>query len=266
MSDARGPTPSVGGDPLAAFRLDGRVALVTGGTRGIGRAIAHGFAAAGATVVVASRKAEACAAVEAELAAAGHEALGVPCHLGDVGAVEELVATTEERFGALDVVVNNGANALAEPVAGYTVAGFDKSVDVNVKGPVFLVHHALPHLAASGHGTVVNVVSAGAFLHAGGLSLYAAAKAAMVAYTRAWAAELAPQGIRVNALAPGGVDTDMVRNTGPEGAASIAASCLLQRLASPEEMVAPALFLASDASSFMTGSVLHVDGGVVGGA
>jgi NAD(P)-dependent dehydrogenase (short-subunit alcohol dehydrogenase family) len=250
----------------ARFRLDGRVALVTGGTRGIGRAIAHGFADAGAKVVVASRKADACAAVEAELTEAGHEALGVPCHLGDVADVERLVAATVDRFGGLDVLVNNGANALAEPVGGYTEAGFDKSVDVNIKGPVFLVQHALPHLEASGHGAIVNVVSAGAFLHSGGLSLYAAAKAAMVAYTRAWAAELAPRGIRVNALAPGGVDTDMVRNTGEAGAASIAASCLMQRLASPDEMVGPVLFLATDASSFMTGSVLHVDGGVVGGA
>ena len=253
-------------DPLSTFRLDGRVAVVTGGTRGIGLALAHGFAAAGARVVVASRKADACAAAEQELADAGHEALGVPCHLGEVGAVDELVAATVERFGGLDVLVNNGANALAQPVGGYTEEGFDKSVAVNVRGPVFLVQHALPHLRASGHGAVVNVASAGAFLHSGGLSLYAAAKAAMVAYTRAWAAELAGDGIRVNALAPGGVDTDMVRNTGAAGAESIARSCLMQRLAAPEEMVGPALFLASDASSFMTGSVLHVDGGVVGGA
>jgi NAD(P)-dependent dehydrogenase (short-subunit alcohol dehydrogenase family) len=253
-------------DPSALFRLDGRVAVVTGGTRGIGRAIAHGFAAAGARVVVASRKADACAAVEAELTALGHEALGVPCHLGDPDAVAALVAATVERFGALDVLVNNGANALAEPAGGYTEAGFDKSFDVNVKGPLFLVQHALPHLRESDGAAIVNVVSAGAFMFAGGLSLYAAGKAAMVAFTRSLAAELAGDGIRVNALAPGGVDTDMVRNTGPEGAESIARACLMRRLATPDEMVGPALFLASPASSFVTGTVLHADGGLVGGA
>jgi NAD(P)-dependent dehydrogenase (short-subunit alcohol dehydrogenase family) len=248
------------------FRLDGRVAVVTGGTRGIGLALAHGFAAAGAKIVVASRKAEACVAVEAELIAAGHEALGVACHLGEPDAVETLVAVTVERFGGLDVLVNNGANALAQPAGGFTEAGFDKSFAVNVKGPLFLVQHALPHLRASDGASIVNVVSAGAFLFSGGLSLYAAGKAAMVSFTRSLAAELAPEGIRVNALAPGGVDTDMVRNTGPEGAESIARACLMRRLAAPEEMVGPALFLASGASSFVTGTVLHADGGLVGGA
>lgn len=253
-------------DPSSLFRLDGRVAVVTGGTRGIGRAIAHGFAAAGARVVVASRKAEACAAVEQELADLGHEALGVPCHLGQPDDVERLVRATVERFGALDVVVNNGANPLAEPLGAYTEAGFDKSVAVNIRGPLFLVQHALPHLRASDGAAVVNVVSAGAFLFSGGLSLYTAAKAAMVAYTRAWAAELALDGVRVNALAPGPVDTDMVRNTGPEATEAMASSNLLRRLAAPDEMVGPALFLASPASSFLTGTVIHADGGMVGGA
>jgi len=245
------------------FRLDGRVAVVTGGTRGIGRAVAAGFAAAGARVVVASRKPEACEEVEHELVAAGHEALGVPCHMGSLDDVRALVAATVDRFGGIDVVVNNAANALAEQVGAFTEAGFGKSVDVNVRGPVFLVQEALPHLRASGHASVVNVVSAGAWLFSADVAIYAAAKAAMVSFTKSTAAALAGDGIRVNALAPGTVDTDMVRAAGPEAAAWMARASLMGRAADPDEMVGPALFLASDASSFVTGSVLHADGGLV---
>lgn len=247
------------------FRLDGRVAIITGGTRGIGLAIAHGFGAAGAEVVVASRKADACAAAEAELTEAGIEALGVPCHLGDLGDVERLAAATVERFGAIDVIVNNGANPLAEPMGGYTEAGFDKSFGVNVKGPLFLVQHALPHLRASDGAAVINVLSVGAFMFPAGLGLYGAAKAAMGSFTRSLAAELVGDGIRVNALAPGAVDTHMTRATGPEGMAAMERTSLMRRIARPEEMVGPALFLASQASSFLTGTVIHADGGTYAG-
>jgi NAD(P)-dependent dehydrogenase (short-subunit alcohol dehydrogenase family) len=245
------------------FRLDGRVAVVTGGTRGIGRAVAEGFAAAGARVVVASRKAEACEETAAALRAIGAEAVGVPCHMGSLDDVRGLVAATVDRFGGIDVIVNNAANALTEPVGEFTEAGFAKSVEVNVRGPVFLVQEALPYLKASEHASVINVVSAGAWLFSAYVAMYAAAKAAMVSYTKSIAADLAPHGVRVNALAPGTVDTDMVRNTGPEAAESMARAALLRRAASPDEMVGPALFLASDASSFVTGSVVHADGGLV---
>jgi len=245
------------------FRLDDRVAVVTGGTRGIGRAVAEGFAAAGAKVVVASRKADACAETAAVLTAAGAAAIGVPCHMGSLDDVRALVTATTERFGGIDVLVNNAANALTEPVGAFTEAAFAKSVDVNVRGPVFLIQEALPHLKASAHASVINVVSAGAWLFSAPVAMYAAAKAAMVSYTKSMAADLAPHGVRVNALAPGTVDTDMVRGNGPEAAEWMARSALMRRAASPEEMVGPALFLASDASSFVTGSVVHADGGLV---
>jgi NAD(P)-dependent dehydrogenase (short-subunit alcohol dehydrogenase family) len=260
-SDPTGPSHRIDVDHL--FRLDGRVAIVTGGTRGIGRAIAEGFSAAGALVVVASRKAEACAETEQALRAAGHDALGVPCHLGSLPDVRALVAATFERYGRIDVVVNNAANPLTEPIGAFTEAGFAKSMDVNVKGPVFLIQEALPHLLVSDHASVINVVSAGAWLFSSSVSLYAAAKAAMVSFTKSMAADFAPAGIRINALAPGSVDTDMVRATGPEAARAMAEACLLARNADPSEMVGPALFLASDASSFVTGSVVHADGGLV---
>jgi NAD(P)-dependent dehydrogenase (short-subunit alcohol dehydrogenase family) len=133
---------------------------------------------------------------------------------------------------------------------------------VNERGPLFLVQAAGPHLAASAHASVVNVVSAGVFTHGGSVAMYSAAKAGLLALTRAMAAELASDNVRVNALAPGPVDTDMVRNNPPGTQARMAAMPLMGRLASTEEMVGPVLFLAGDASSFMTGQVLVVDGGL----
>ncbi len=248
----------------ALFDIRGRTAMVTGGTRGIGRAVAEGFVAAGANVVVASRKAEACAATEAALTAMGPgRCVGVAAHLGDLDDARRIVATTVERFGGIDIVVNNAANALTQPIGSFTPDAWDKSFAVNVRGPVFLVQEALPHLERSEHASVINVISAGAFLASSFVAMYAAGKAAMMSFTRSLAAEFAPRGIRVNALAPGTVDTDMVRNNGPEAAASMANASPMRRAAHPDEMVGPVLFLASDASSFMTGQVLLVDGGMV---
>ena len=244
------------------FDLDGRVAIVTGGTRGIGRAIAEGLVSAGAKVAVASRKADACAETEAHLKELGGEALGVPTHMGDVDGVNELVDRTVERFGRLDIVVNNAATALSMPLGSLTVDAWEKSLGVNLRGPVFLVERALPHLTESPHGVILNVISAGAFLFSARTAMYSAAKAGLMAMTRAQAADLAGRGIRSNALAPGTVDTDMLRNNTPEQVASMAASSFMKRAAHPDEMVGPALFLVSDASSFMTGQVVIVDGGL----
>src|SRR6516165_9528489 len=146
------------------FDLTGRVAIVTGGTRGIGLAIAEGFAAAGAAVVVASRKPDACAEVAAALSASGADAIGVPTHLGDPDAGKALVDATVERFGRLDILVNNAATALTQPLGEFTLEAWSKVYDVNLRGPVFLVQEALPHLEASPGASIVNVISAGAFL------------------------------------------------------------------------------------------------------
>ncbi len=243
--------------------LTGRVAIVTGGTRGIGRAVAEGLLAAGAKVVVASRKADACAQTEADLTAMGGEALGVPTHLGDLDGVHTLVARTVDRFGGVDIVINNAANALTQPLGQFTPEAWDKSFGVNLRGPVFLVQEALPYLTTSDHAAVVNVLSAGAFLFAPHVAMYSAAKAGLMAFTRAMAAEFAPLGIRVNALAPGTVDTDMVRANGPEGAERMAQASFMRRAADADEMVGPVLFLVSDAGSFVTGQVVIADGGLV---
>jgi NAD(P)-dependent dehydrogenase (short-subunit alcohol dehydrogenase family) len=242
--------------------FSGRTAIVTGGTRGIGRAVAEGLAAAGANVVVASRKPDACAETQAHLESMGADAFGVPINMGDADSADQLVQATVGRFGAIDIVVNNAANALAAPVGQQTDATWQKSFEVNLRGPALLTQAAVPHLAESDQAAVVNVISVGAFQFARGVSMYAAMKAALLSLTRSFAGELADRGIRVNALAPGPVDTDMTRNLGEGAAASMGKGTLLGRPADPDEMVGPALYLAGRASSYMTGQVLVVDGGM----
>jgi NAD(P)-dependent dehydrogenase (short-subunit alcohol dehydrogenase family) len=242
--------------------LTGRVAIVTGGTRGIGYAIAEGLLAAGAKVAVASRKPDACAAMQEHLRSQGGEAIGVPTHMGDIDAINALVDRTVDEFGRLDIVVNNAANALTLPFGQLTVDAWEKSLGTNLRGPVFLVERALPHLEASGNAAILNVVSAGAFLFSANTAMYAAAKSGLMAMTRSMAAVFAEKGIRVNALAPGTVDTDMVRNNTPEAVESMSKAAFMRRAAHIDEMVGPALLLCSDAGSFITGQVLIVDGGL----
>ena len=246
---------------LHRFDLTDRVAIVTGGSRGIGRAIAGGFAAMGATVVIASRKADACERAVREIEAAGGRALAVPTHTGDLDQIAALAERTASELGRIDIVVNNAANALTQPIGEITPEAWQKSIDSNVRGALFLVQAALPHLAASPHAAVVNLVSVGIFTSGQGVAIYIAGKAALLSLTRSMAAELCPKGIRVNALAPGITDTDMMGNNPPEVQQYLLAGQLMCRMGRPDELVPAALFLASDASSFMTGACLTVDGG-----
>src|SRR4051794_20112879 len=243
--------------------MHGRVVIVTGGTRGIGRSLAEGYVSAGAKVVVASRKADACKETEEHLRRLGGEAIAVPANMGGLDDLAEIVRRAVEEFGGIDVVVNNAATALAQPMGEYTPDAWQKSMDVNLRGPVFLVQEALPYLKRSEHAAVLNVLSGAAFMFSSFVSLYAAGKAALLAQTRSAAAEFAPLGIRVNAMAPGTVDTDMVRANSSEMQDVMAEIMLLKRMAHPDEMVGPALLLTSDAGSFITGQVLLADGGMV---
>ncbi|GAA4482445.1 SDR family oxidoreductase [Rhodococcus olei] len=245
------------------FDLSGRTAIVTGGTRGIGLALAEAYSCSGANVVVASRKPDACAAAARHLNTLGGRAIGVPTHTGDLDSLTALVDAAVAEFGGVDIVVNNAANPLTQRLGEFTPEAWAKSYEVNLRGPVFLVQAALPYLEKSEHAAVLNVISAGAFMFSPTTAMYSAGKAALLSYTRSMAAEFAPRGIRVNALAPGSVNTDMVRNNPPEFVDAMAAASLQRRVADPDEMVGPALLLTSDAGSFITGQVLLADGGMV---
>ncbi|HEX7427977.1 MAG TPA: glucose 1-dehydrogenase [Mycobacterium sp.] len=243
------------------FDMTDRTVIVTGGTRGIGLALAEGFVLAGARAVVASRKPDACEQAAAHLRDLGGQAIGVPTHLGQVDDLGALVQRTVDEFGGIDVLVNNAANPLNQPLGAITVEALTKSYEVNLRGPVVLVQEALPHLKASQHAAVLNMVSIGAFIFSPMLSIYSSAKAAMVSFTRSMAAEFVQFGIRVNALAPGPVDTYMMQQNPQEMVDAMVGGTLMKRLATPDEMVGAALLLTSDAGSYMTGQDIIVDGG-----
>jgi NAD(P)-dependent dehydrogenase (short-subunit alcohol dehydrogenase family) len=246
------------------FDLSGRTVVVTGGTRGIGFALAQGYLGAGANVVITGRSDERCQAARSALEAdAPGRAAAVAAHMGELNQVKQLVAETISVFDKIDVVVNNAATSLLQQFGEITPEAWQKSLSVNVTGPLFLVQEALPHLKESEHAAVLNLISPAAFMFAGNMPLYGAGKAAMLALTRSMAAAFAPFGIRVNALAPGPVDTQMMRNNPPEFIAATAGTTLLGRLADADEMVGPALLLTSDAGSYITGQVLLADGGMV---
>jgi NAD(P)-dependent dehydrogenase (short-subunit alcohol dehydrogenase family) len=248
--------------PAQLFDLTGRTAIITGSSRGIGLGLAHGFAAAGARVVISSRKAEACEKAAAEVIAEGGEAIAVPAHAGNLEDIARLVGATLDAFGGIDIVVNNAATSLAQPLGEMTPEAWQKVQDANLRGPLFLIQEALPALRTSAHASVINVVTAGVFLASANVAMYAAAKSGLLSLTRSMASQYAKDGIRVNALAPGAVDTDMTRGTGEAGMEGMRNASAMKRIATVEEMVGPALLLASDAGSFITGEVLVADGGL----
>jgi NAD(P)-dependent dehydrogenase (short-subunit alcohol dehydrogenase family) len=248
------------------FDLTGKVALVTGGGRGLGHAISLGLAGAGADLVIASRKLEACEATAREVEGLGRKALAVACHLGRWKEIEALVEAACGRFGRVDVLVNNAAtNPSPMAIQRVTEEFFDKLYAVNVKGPLRLAALVAERMAETGGGSIINVLTMGAFRGGPFVGVYTSSKAALLNLTQVMAREWAEKGVRVNAIAPGPFLTDMLRGGDrnlPGFIATSAKSTILRRVAEPEEIVGSVLYLASRASSFVTGETLNVSGGM----
>ena len=246
------------------FDLGGRIALVTGASRGIGRAIAMLFARHGAAVVASSRRLDGCEAVAAEIRAGGGSALALACHIGDVGQIAATFREIDARFGRIDILVNNAAaNPYFGPAVAMDLAAFQKTVDVNIRGYFCASVEAGRRMIAQGRGAVVNVASVNAFRPIEGQAVYSMTKAAIVNLTQGLAKEWGRHGVRVNAIVPGLVETKFAAalHTDPERRAISERLTPLGRIAQPDEIAGAALYLVSDAASFTTGSCLTVDGG-----
>lgn len=247
------------------FSLDGRHALITGGTRGIGLAIAAGFLEAGARVTICSRKPE---NIEAALQELGHDGQihGLCANVGRTEEIEPLLNAAEERFGTVNVLVNNaGTNPYAGPIIDSEEWAWDKTMDVNLKGPYLLSTQFARRMIAAGGGSIINIASVAGLSAAPQQGIYSVSKAALIMLTKVMARELGRQGIRVNCICPGLIRTKLSEAlwTDPEIERRMTSLKALGRTGTPDEIVGAALYLASDSSSFTTGAVLQVDGGMV---
>lgn len=249
------------------MKLDGKVALVTGGNRGIGEAIVRLFTDEGAKVVLCGRREALCKQVEESVCAGGGDATSVTCDLSREDEVERLIASVIDCYGKLDIVINNAGVAPASPIEKMELADWNAILASNLTSMFLVTKHAIPRLREAGGGAIVNLGSTFGAVGAAGSAAYAMSKAAAMNFSKSMALELAGDGIRVNALCPGGTNTQFLRDwfvaTGDAAGteAWLVAHHPLGRLAEPEEQAKAALFLASDDSSFVTGHSLLVDGG-----
>jgi NAD(P)-dependent dehydrogenase (short-subunit alcohol dehydrogenase family) len=240
-----------------------KVVVVTGGSRGLGRAMSLGFAREGAKVVVASRKLASCEALVAQIEAEGGCAVAQAAHMGEVTNLDALIEAAYTHFGRVDILVNNaGINVALGPLSDITTAAFDKMVDVNLKGPWYLASRLAPRMGEHGGGCVINVLSVAALSTPAYSGVYAATKAALKALTEVMAQEWAAWNIRVNALAPGSYHSDLTDGAIaalPHYAEGMVTAALIPRIAETEEILNPVFYLASE--SFTTGITLVADGG-----
>lgn len=245
--------------------LSGKSALVTGASRGIGRAIALAFAHAGADVALVARDEDPLRGVAADIEALGRRAVVLPCDVTDREAVERSVAAAVDGLGRLDVVVNNaGGNSFSVPFAQMRLSGWEKTLRLNLDSVVHVTQAAAPHLLNRPGSSVINMASIAGISSVPLMAHYGAAKAAVISLTRTLAVEWAWAGVRVNALLPGWIETDLTDflRDNAEAEKGTLSRVPMHRWGKPEEIALPAVFLASDAASFITGQVLVVDGGL----
>lgn len=248
------------------FNLNGKIALITGASRGIGEAIAKCLADHGAHIILASRKIEGLRRVEAEIAESGGSAESAACHSGDMGQIEELFTRIESSHRHLDILVNNAAtNPFFGDVLSADEKAWDKTCDVNLKGYFFISQHAARIMRKGGGGAIVNVASVNGVRPAPLQGIYSITKAGIIAMTQSFAKELAPYRIRVNALLPGVTETKFAAalTQDPEIRKMILPAIPMGRFATPQEMAGAVLYLVSDAASYTTGACLTVDGGLL---
>jgi len=249
---------------VTPFDLTGRKAFVTGASRGIGQAIAVALAQAGADLAVVARGEEGLAATAKQITDCGREAHIVAADVTRQDSVEDAIAAAIRALGHIDIVVNNaGGSNFAVPFLDLRLAGWDKLIRLNLDSAMYVCHAIGDHLVGRGKGSVINVASVAGLIGSPFLAPYGAAKAGLISLTKTLAVEWAARGVRVNALCPGWTATDLNRNLWDDDTAGKAtvATVPMQRWGRAEEMTGPAVFLASDASSYMTGQVLVVDGG-----
>lgn len=246
------------------FDLSGKIALVTGASRGIGQAIAELLAQHGAHVIISSRKAESCQVVVDNIINAGGSAEAMACHIGEMAQIEAIFAQIEAKHGRLDILVNNAAtNPHFGSIVDTDVNAFQKTVDVNIRGYFFMSSYGAKLMAKNGGGAIVNVASVNGVIPGLFQGIYSITKAAVMSMTQAFAKECAGMGVRVNALLPGFTDTKfasaLVKNE--QVVKSVLQHVPMNRIAQPNEMAGAVLYLVSPAASYTTGVCLNVDGG-----
>ncbi len=245
------------------MRLQDRVAIITGSARGIGRATALAFAAEGAQVIVCDMDAAGGEQTAADIRAAGGRALFVQVNVTDRASVDALVQAAQAHFGRIDVLVNNAGVLRDRGLLKMTEQDFDFVINVNLKGVFNCTQAVAPLLAAQGSGVILNASSVVGVYGNYGQTNYVASKAGVIGMTKVWARELGPKGVRVNAVAPGFISTEMLADIPDKVMEELKAKISLRRLGRPEDIAHAYVFLASDEAAYITGHVLHVDGGAV---
>jgi len=251
---------------LPTYDLKEKVAIVTGSTRGIGHAIACGFAAAGACVVIVGTKPDVCARTQKEFEEKGYNCLGISANMGDVSSIENLIDKVVERFGKIDILVNNaGIGGKEAPILNISPDEWDETLNINLKGLYFCSKAVAAHMKKQGTGgRIINMASAAGILAPRYVSVYGSSKAAVIHLTKIMANEWARYNINVNTIAPGYIATDMTKDVmaDEKNADAVLKKIALRRFGDTDDVVGTALFLATEASKYVTGVLIPVDGGM----